>query len=324
MTDFLKRVVFLDRATLAAEIPPLPIPHAWTDYAASRPHDVPERCRDAHVVVSNKVPLGADVIAQLPRLEMVAVPATGTDHVDRRACAERGIAVLNCPDYSALSVPEHAIALMLALRRNLPGYWQDVAQGWPGARAFYAELHPVADLHGTTLGIVGSGDLGARTARLAEAFGMRVLRAERRGAAVPRPGYTPFDEVLAQADILSLHCPLTAETRGLVGERELRAMKHSALLVNTARGGIVDEAALLDALDHGWIAGAALDVLAQEPPPPDHPLLARPRSNLIVTPHVAWRTPLAMQRLARQLIDIIHSHLRAQATHPEERHVQTH
>jgi glycerate dehydrogenase len=324
MTDSLKRIVFLDRATLAAELPPLPVPHAWTDYAASRPQDVPARCRDAHVVVTNKVPLDADSIAQLPELELVAVPATGTDHVDRSACAARGIAVLNCPDYSALSVPEHAIALMLALRRNLFGYWRDVAQGWPDAPAFYAELHPVADLHGTTLGIVGSGDLGARTAQLAQAFGMRVLRAERRGTAAPRPGRTPFEQVLAQADVLSLHCPLTPETRGLIGERELRAMKETSLLVNTARGGIVDEAALLKALDQGWIAGAALDVLAQEPPPPDHPLLAKRRSNLVVTPHVAWRTSLAMERLARQLVDGIHGHLRAQAAHSNEHHVETH
>lgn len=325
MPAALKHIVFLDRATLAAEMPPLHLPHAWTDYAASAAGDVAARCREAHVVVTNKVPLTAAAIAQLPQLELVAVPATGTDHVDRAACAARGIAVLNCPDYSALSVPEHAIALTMALRRNLMGYWQDVGEGaWSRSRCFFAELHPVTDLYGSTLGIVGSGDLGGRTAQLAQAFGMKVLRAERRGAASVRPGYTCFEQVLAQADVLSLHCPLSAETRGLIGERELRAMKDTAILVNTARGAIVDEAALRKALDQGWIAGAALDVLEQEPPAPDHPLLTRRRCNLIVTPHVAWRTQLSMQRLARQLIEGIARHLQANSTQGSNPHVETH
>lgn len=322
-TAALKHIVFLDRATLAGTLPPLKLPHAWTDHAASSAGQVVARCRDADVIVTNKVPLTASILAQLPRLELVAVPATGTDHVDRQACEARGIAVLNCPDYSALSVPEHALALILALRRNLMGYWQDVADGaWSQAASFYAELHPVGDLHGTTLGIVGSGALGRRTAQLAEAFGMRVLRAERPRAAAVRPGYTPFAQVLREADVLSLHCPLDASTRGLVGERELRAMKPGALLVNTARGALVDEVALLRALDEGWIAGAALDVLEHEPPAADHPLLAKRRSNLIVTPHIAWRTPLAMERLARQLVEGIESHLRAQFTTGSKEHVE--
>lgn len=320
-----KNVVFLDRATLQADLPLLPLPHAWTDYPASQPQEVVPRCRDAHVVVSNKVPLTAAILAQLPRLELVAVPATGMDHVDREACTARGIAVVNCPDYSALSVPEHAIALTMALRRNLMGYWQDVAEGeWSRAAAFYAELHPLADLHGSTFGLVGSGSLGARTAHLAEALGMTVLKAERPGAGAPRPGYTPFDEVLRQADVLSLHCPLTPQTHGLMGERALRAMKPTALLINTARGALVDEAALLKALDQGWIAGAGLDVLAHEPPERGHPLLAKRRRNLIVTPHVAWRTPLATQRLARQLVERIERHLAAQSNPESPLHVQTH
>lgn len=323
MPDTPKNVVFLDRATLAAALPPLTLPHAWTDHAATSAEQVVARCRDADVIVTNKVPLTAAAIAQLPRLELVAVPATGTDHVDRQACAARGIAVLNCPDYSALSVPEHAMALILALRRNLLGYWQDIADGaWARATSFYAELHPVGDLHGSTLGIVGSGALGRRTAQLAEAFGMRVLRAERPQAASVRPGYTPFAQVLREADVLSLHCPLDDSTRGLIGERELRAMKPGALLVNTARGALVDEAALLRALDEGWIAGAALDVLEQEPPPARHPLLAKRRHNLIVTPHIAWRTPLAMERLARQLVDGIERHLHSQSTPGRKQHVQ--
>lgn len=319
----MKRIVFLDRATLAADMPPLEWPHVWTDYAGTDGKEVVARCRDAHIVVTNKVPLPADAISQLPQLELVAVPATGTDHVDRQACIARGIPILNCPDYSAISVPEHAIALAMALRRNLIGYWQDIGDGaWSMSQSFFAELHPVCDLYGSTLGIVGSGALGGRTAELGQAFGMRVLQAERPGAKTVRPGYTPFEEVLREADVLSLHCPLQPDTRGLIGERELRAMKETALLVNTARGAIVDEAALLVALDKGWIAGAALDVLACEPPPATHPLLARRRYNLIVTPHIAWRTPLAMKRLAQQLIDGIERHLKAPPTAREKHHVQ--
>ena len=324
MNQPLKQIVFLDRATVAADMPPLHVPHAWTDHMASNPDDVVGRCRQAHVIVTNKVPLTATAIAQLSKLELVAIPATGMDHVDIHACAARGIPVLNCPDYSALSVPEHAIALAMALRRNLMGYWQDVSEGaWARARTFFTELYPVTDLHGSRLGIIGSGDLGRRTAQLGQAFGMKVLHAERRGSVVTRPGYTPFEQVLGQADVLSLHCPLTAETRGLIGERELRAMKETAIVVNTARGGIVNEAALLKALEEGWIAGAALDVLEQEPPAADHALLTKRRGNLIVTPHVAWRTQLSMQRLAGQLIENIERHLRAQNTLANSQNVET-
>lgn len=307
----MKHIVFLDRATLAGDLPLLQRLHVWTDHASTEADAVVARCRDAHVIVTNKVPLSAKAIAQMPLLELVAVPATGTDHVDRKACAARGISVLNCPDYSTLSVAEHAIALAMALRRNLVAYWQEIANGaWTRSAAFFAELHPLADLHGATLGIVGSGALGNRTAELGRAFGMRVLHAERPKALSVRPGYTPFNDMLREADVLSLHCPLQPDTRGLIGERELRAMKRSAVLVNTARGAIVDEVALLKALDQGWIAGAGLDVLESEPPPADYPLLAKRRHNLIVTPHVAWRTPLAMTRLARQLIDGIEHHLK--------------
>lgn len=315
MTQALKNIVFLDRSTLDATLPTLPVPHVWTDYATTTAPAVVERCRDAQVVVTNKVGLTAEMIARLPQLELVAVPATGMDHVDRAACASHGVVVFNCPDYSALSVPEHALALIMALRRNIPGYWQDVASGaWGRAEGFYAELHPVKDLYGATLGIVGNGALGRRTAQLAEAIGMRVLLAERPGASSVRPGYTLLNHVLAEADVLSLHCPLDATTRGLIGKAELRAMKPSAILINTARGALVDESALLHALDQGWIAGAGLDVLTQEPPSHDHPLLSRQRPNLIVTPHIAWRTPLAMQRLTRQLIDGIARHLQAHSS----------
>jgi glycerate dehydrogenase len=206
-------------------------------------------------------------------------------------------------------VPEHVMALLLALSRNLIAWRETVLAGcWQRSEQFCLFDHPIRDLHGATLGLVGAGSLGNGVARLAEAFGMRVLRAERRGAATVRPGYTAFAEVLATADAISLHCPLNDNTRGLIGEAELRAMKRSVLLINTARGGIVDEVALIQALREGWIAGAGFDVVTAEPPPDDHPmldpqLLALP--NFLLTPHVAWASRPAMQSLADQLIDNI-------------------
>jgi glycerate dehydrogenase len=197
----------------------------------------------------------------------------------------------------------------MALRRNLVAYWRDVYAGdWSGSPTFYAELHPVADLYGSTLGIVGAGHGGKRIAQLAEAFGMRVLFAERKSATSLRPGYTAFEQVLREADVISLHCRFTAETRDLFGMREFEQMKRTASLVNTARGGIVNESELVEALDRKLIANAALDVLEQEPPARDHPLLLKPRADLIVTPHVAWRTQVAMSRLVKQLAEGIQKH----------------
>ena len=193
-------------------------------------------------------------------------------------------------------------------RRPAPTTSTLQAGAWQRAEQFCLFDHPIRELHGATLGLIGSGTLGNGAARLAEAFGMRVMRAERKGAAVVRPGYTAFEAVLAEADAISLHCPLTAETLNLIGEPELRAMKRSALIINTARGGIVDEAALIRALKEGWIAGAGFDAITVEPPPADHPmldpaLLALP--NFLLTPHVAWSSRPAMQTLADQLIDNI-------------------
>ena len=255
------------------------------------------------------MPINAAAIAALPDLKMIAISATGTNNVDLNACRGRGIVVSNIRGYAEHTVPEHVMALLLALSRNLVA-WRETLQagGWQRAEQFCLFDHPIRDLHGATLGLIGSGTLGNGVARLAEAFGMRVLRADRKGAAVVRPGYTAFADVLATADAISLHCPLTAETQNLIGEAELKAMKPSALLINTARGGIVDEAVLMRALKEGWIGGAGFDVLTTEPPPADHPmldpaLLALP--NFLLTPHVAWSSRPAMQTLADQLIDNI-------------------
>ena len=303
------RIVQLESESLIADVRRPAFAHDWVEYPKTAPAQVVERLAAAVIAITNKVPLDAAAIAALPKLKMIAVSATGTNNVDLDACRARGIVVSNIQGYARHTVPEHVMALLLALSRNLVA-WREtlVAGGWQRAEQFCLFDHPIRDLHGATLGLIGSGTLGNGVARLAEAFGMRVLRAERKGATTVRPGYMAFESVLAESDAISLHCPLTAETRNLIGEPELRAMKPSALLINTARGGIVDEAALIRALSEGWIAGAGFDAITAEPPPADHPmidpaLLALP--TFLLTPHVAWSSRPAMQMLADQLIDNI-------------------
>jgi glycerate dehydrogenase len=300
------RIVQLESESVIAAMRRPVFAHEWVDYPATTPAQVVERLAGADIAITNKVPLDAAAIAALPALKMVAISATGTNNVDLDACRARGIVVSNIRGYAEHTVPEHVMALLLALSRNLVAWRETLQAGaWQRAEQFCLFDHPIRDLHGATLGLIGSGTLGKGVARLAEAFGMRVLRAEHKGAATVRPGYTAFAEVLATADAISLHCPLTPETTGLIGETELRAMQRSALLINTARGGIVDEAALVLALKEGWIAGAGFDVVTVEPPPVGHPLLdpallALP--NFLLTPHVAWSSRPAMQTLADQLI----------------------
>lgn len=311
----MKTIAFLDRATLSGDLPRFSFSHQWVEYPSTTPEQVVERAREAHIVVTNKVPLSREALQQMPYLELIGVPAAGVNHLDLEVCRARGIEVVTCAGYSTISVPEHAFALMMALRRNLIPYWQDVhAGGWSSSPTFYSELHPVADLYGSTLGVVGAGHGGKRIAQLAEAFGMRVMFADRKGATTVRPGYTLFSEVLREADVISLHCPLTDATHHLFGLAEFEQMKSTASLVNTARGGIVDEAALIQALDRKLIANAALDVLEQEPPPRDYPLLRSPRTDLIVTSHVAWRTKVAMQRLIDLLASGIEKHFAHRAS----------
>jgi glycerate dehydrogenase len=304
-----ERIVYLERESIIADVRRPAFAHAWVEYPKTRPDEVVERLRGATIAIVNKAPLPAVAVDALADLKMVAVAATGTNIVDLDACRRRGIVVANVRGYAEHTVPEHVFALLLALARNLVA-WRDSVQAgrWQQSDQFCLFDHPIRDLHGATLGILGSGSLGSGVARLAAAFGMRVLHAEHKGAPALRPGYTDFEEVLRAADAITLHCPLTAQTQGLIGEAELRAMKSSALLINTARGGIVDEAALVRALKEGWIAGAGFDVITAEPPPVGHPLVAPELlalPNFLLTPHVAWASRPAMQALADQLIDNI-------------------
>jgi len=307
----METIVFLERDTIRAELRPPAFEHLWLDYGATRPEEVLERLRDATVAVVNKLPLRADALARLPRLRLIAVAATGTDNIDLEFCRRRGVAVSNVTGYARHTLPEHVLMLALALRRNLLGYRDDVRAGlWQRAQQFCLHTREIHDLHGSTFGVVGRGTLGRGVERLASAFGARVLVAERRGARDVREGRTPFEEVLGRSDTLSLHVPLNEETRGLVGREEIELMKPTAVLINCARGGVVDEEALASALKEGRIAGAGVDVLSAEPPREGNPLLAPDLPNLIVTPHVAWAGREAQQALADQLIANIEAFVR--------------
>ena len=268
--------------------------------------DIVARLSGADIAIINKIPMRAETLRQLPQLKMIAVAATGYDVVDVAYCQEHAIAVANIRNYAVHMVPEHAFAMILALRRNLLSYRQDVEAGvWNKSQQFCFFTHDIGDLYGATLGIIGEGAIGQGTAAIGRAFGMRVLFADHPPPKMPGVEFTPLDEVLAQSDVISLHCPLTPATRNLIDIAAFRKMKRNALLINTARGGLVDEAALIEALDQGLIAGAGFDVLTVEPPRNGHPLLDLRRPNFILTPHIAWASDGAMQFLADQLIDNI-------------------
>ena len=310
------RIAYLERESIRADVRRPAFPHDWAEYPRTVPAELDARLAGVTIAIVNKLPFTAELIGRLPDLKMIAVAATGTNNVDLAACQARGIVVSNIRGYARQTVPEHALALLMALSRNLVAYRASVQDGrWQRSDQFCFFDHPIRDLHGQTLGVIGSGDLGDGFARLAEALGMTVLKAERKGAATVRPGYTAFDRVIAESDAISLHCPLTPETRHLIGAAELAAMKPTALLINTARGGLVDEAALAAALRAGTIGGAGFDVLSEEPPKDDNPLLAPDvlaLPNFILTPHVAWASAPAMQALADQLIDNIEAFARGE------------
>lgn len=309
-------IVFLERESIRGEFRRPDFPHGYEEYPLTGPEEAEQRLRNASIIIVNKVVLRGELLATLPRLKMIACAATGTDNVDLEWCRAHGVVVSNIRGYAVNTVPEHVIALAMALRRNVPAYRQDVMNGkWQRSPLFCFFDHPIRDLHGGVMGIVGRGSLGQGVARLAEAFGMRVQWAEHRGATEVRPGYAPFETVLREADVLSLHCPLNVQTRGLIGEAELKVMKREAVLINTARGGLVDEAALVRALKEGWIAGAGFDVLTKEPPREGNVLLepdVQRLPNFILTPHVAWASAEAMQTLLDQLTGNIEAFVQGQ------------
>jgi glycerate dehydrogenase len=309
----MEHVVFLEKDSIRATVRRPAFPHTWAEYEKTAPDEILARLKNATIVITNKVRLTGDLLAQLPGLKLIAEAATGTDNIDLAWCREHKLPVTNIRGYAVDTVPEHVFMLLLALRRQLPAYRTDVAAGkWQRSPMFCFFDHPIRDLRGSTLGLFGRGSLGQGTARLAEAFGMRVLWGEHKGATTVREGYVSFENMLAESDAISLHCPLNDQTRGMIGEPELRAMKREAVLINTARGGLVDEMALLGALREGVIAGAGFDVLSKEPPKEGNPLIDAELPNLIVTPHVAWSSDKAMQALADQLTDNMEAFMRGE------------
>ncbi len=298
------KIVFLDRDSLVAHVRKPDFAHQWTEYPATGPATVVNRLRGATIAITNKVALKAEDIDQLPDLMMVAIAATGSDHVDLAACRKNGVAVSNIRDYSLVSVPEHVFALILALRRNLRAYIADVEAGkWQKSRQFCLFDHPISDLARSRLGIVGYGALGRKVAALGRAFGMEVVVASRSPVDDPSVTQMSLEDLLRVSDVVSLHLPLTERTRHMIGVDQLASMKRTALLINTARGGLVSEGDLVNALRNGVIAGAGFDVLSKEPPSANNPLLSLRLPNFILTPHVAWASSGAMQTLADMLID---------------------
>lgn len=305
----MEHIVFLDRDSLMANVRAPAFAHTWDTHGATLPEQVVARLQGATIAITNKVPLRADAIAQLPDLKMIAVAATGTDIIDLDACRARGIVVSNIRNYSLVSVPEHCFTLMLALRRNLVAYRADVEAGkWEASSRFCLLDHPITDLAGSRLGIVGYGALGKKVAALGRAFGMEICVTAR--SPVLEDGVTQLslEALLRTCDVITLHLPLSNETRHMLGASELAMMKPGAVLINTARGGLVDEAALAAVLATGAIS-AGFDVLTSEPPAPDNPLLGLRLPNFILTPHTAWASSGAQQILADMLVDNVDAYV---------------
>lgn len=300
------KIVLLDlnAFSVPVEIRRPHVPHRWTAYPDTAPDEIVERLADATVAITNGIGLSRRELEHLHRLELVAVCATGLDHIDTADCARRGITVCNAGDYATRVVAEHAFCLILALSRNLPAYLDDMRAGaWSASDRYSLASYAIHDLHGRRLGIIGAGAIGRAVARIGQAFAMDAVLAERKGRVPRGREYLPFDEVLATSDVLSLHCPLTDETRNLIDRPEFQAMGKRPLLINTARGALVNEHALVEALRRGQISGAGFDVASREPIDPGNPLLAlADHPRFILTPHVAWASAQAQQALIDQVM----------------------
>ncbi|MCH9695131.1 MAG: D-2-hydroxyacid dehydrogenase [Gammaproteobacteria bacterium] len=307
------KAVFLDYATMGpgldmtamhALLPELQV------YDVTDDEQVADRIRDVEFVLTNKLRLTDELLAQNPDLRFIGLTATGTDNIDLEAARSHGVAVCNIRGYCTQSVAEHVFACLLNLTHNLRAYGEAVRVGeWQRSDDFCLLSYPIRELSSMTLGIVGWGELGKGVARIAESFGMQVLVAARPGNDEVPDGRVAFSELLERADVISLHCPLNDATKGLIGGNEFRRMKADALLINTARGGLVDSVALVEALETGQIAAAAIDVLPQEPPVKGDPLLDYTSPNLIVTPHIAWATNEARQAAIDELVANIEAFL---------------
>lgn len=308
------KAVLLDQATLSIDLPAPKRLTAFERFDKTAPEQIIERCKDADIIITNKVVITADIMAQLPKLKLVQICATGTDNVDKAYAKQHGITVKNVADYSEHSVPEHTFMLMLNAMRAGFYYHKKATDGsWQEDGKFCLNDMPILDLYGKTLGIIGAGTLGRAVADIASAFGMNVLYAERQSKTPRDDSYTAFDTVLKTADVLSLHCPLTDDTRHLINKDTLAIIKDgqkTPLLINMARGGCVDTQAVVDAINDDTLLGFACDVLEQEPPKADEPLLAlADHPRIFITPHNAWASKGAQailwDKLCRQVSDFV-------------------
>ena len=301
----MKKVVFLDRASLNASVRRPNFEHTWEEFdQTSGENQTLDRLRGATIALTNKVPIRKNVLDELPDLKLIAVAATGYDVIDIDCCRDKGISVANIRNYAVNTVPEHTFSLILALRRNLIAYRNDVLNGrWQKHDQFCFFDYPIRDLRDSTIGIFGEGVLGQGTAKIAKGFGMNVLFADHPPPKSQDVKFTDPDKVLSESDVISLHCPLTENSRGFIGLEQFKKMKDTAILINTARGGLVNEKDLAQALKEGLIGGAGFDVLTNEPPKDGNLLLDLNLPNFILTPHVAWASNEAQQFLADQLID---------------------
>ncbi|HXK27258.1 MAG TPA: D-2-hydroxyacid dehydrogenase [Candidatus Binatia bacterium] len=313
------RVVFLDAATYG-DVFLEQFTARWdcTVHQVTNPDETIQRLAGHSIVVTNKVVIDRVVLAapQARDLKLIAVAATGTDIIDREEAAGRGVKVCNVPGYAAQSVSQFTMALILELATRVGKYGEAVKAGeWQKSPVFSLLTYPTVELNGKKLGIVGYGNIGQTVAKMARGFGMEVLISARPGSESPIPrDRVPLEQVLQEADVVSLHCPLTPQTKNLINERSLSLMKPAAFLINTARGALVDDTALIEALRKKRIAAAALDVISKEPPPADHPILlaAKELDNLIVTPHTAWSAREARERLLREVEENILVFLRGE------------
>ena len=303
-------IVFLDRATIgpSVQFPKPAFNHKWTEYPQTTREQTIARLQGADVAITNKVIIDKAVLDACPTLQYIAVAATGMNVVDLNTCAERGITVANVSDYATHDVAEHAFMLMLALTKQVKAYSAALAQGqWQVSKQFCFFLEdqpPISTLRGKVLGIIGTGNIAQATAKIAKAFAMEVIYYSPSGRkTVGNINCVSLNTLLATSDIISIHCPLTEHTQTLIGEKQFALIKPSALLINTARGPIIDINALLNALHDNKLAGAGLDVLPEEPPTQDSAIMqALDNPRLIITPHTAWASHNAMQNLANQLI----------------------
>jgi glycerate dehydrogenase len=310
----LERIVFLDRCILPEGVllrrPHFP--HEWQEYSNTSPEEVIPRLQRATIALTNRVRIGERELHSVPTLRMIGVAATGYDIIDVKACRERGVVVANLREWCTASAAEHVFAMILALRRQIlrqntltkSGAWERSIGGCLVTQPF------ASDLSGSTLGIVGSGAIGRYVAKLGQAFGMNVIYSEHKNSKSLRPNRSSFDDVLRSSDVVSLHCPLTTATRELIGEPELKLMQPHAILINCARGGLVNDRALAKALKYRWVGGAGLDGLSVEPPREDNPLLDPDVPNLVLTPHVAWASEQALAAFGQQLIANVESFVR--------------